>query len=109
MECLEDKKDPLFIFMEAGLPVGLRPVQAPFEAMGKVKRLEPKYKGKAGVLEIYRQVYAFLNPKKKKETRAFCGPFSSFDSLWQRYFRFPRKDERRRMRSGMSKAKAQRE
>ena len=109
MECLEAKRNTMFIFIEVGLPVGLRPVQASFEAMGKVKRLDPKYKGKAGVLEIYRQVYAFLNPKKKKEIRTFCGPFSSFDSLWQRYFRFPRKDERMRMNRGMSKAKAQRE
>lgn len=109
MKCLEAKKDPLFIFMDAGLPVGLRPVQASLEAMGKVRRLGPEYKDKVGVLEIYRQVYAFLNPKKKKEIRTFCGPFSSFDSLWQRYFRFPRKDERMRMNRGMSKAKAQRE
>ena len=85
-------------------------VQTAFEAMGKVQRLGPEYKGKAGVFVIYRQVHAFLKPQEeKKEIRAFCGPFSSFDSLWQRYFRFHRKDERRRMRSGMSKVKAQRE
>lgn len=35
--------------------------------MGKVQRLGPEYKGEAGVFLIYRQVYAFLNPKKKKK------------------------------------------
>lgn len=35
--------------------------------MGKVHRLGPEYKGKAGVFVIYRQVYAFLNLKKKKK------------------------------------------
>lgn len=82
MKCLEAKKDPLFIFMEAGLPVGLRPVQASFEAMGKVRRLGPEYKDKAGVLEIYRQVYAFLNPKKKKRNKGLLRPLFIFLTVY---------------------------
>lgn len=91
-EYLEAKRNPMFIFAEAGidveavgkerllrllknwaakravgLPVGLHPGQTALEAMDKVQWREPKYKGKAGVLEICRQVYAFLNPKKKKK------------------------------------------
>lgn len=50
-----------------GLPVGLHPGQAALEAMDKVQRLEAEHKRLTEVLEIYRQVYTFLNPKKKKK------------------------------------------
>ena len=37
MECLKAKKDPLFIFMEAGLSVGFHPGQVAFEARARFK------------------------------------------------------------------------
>ena len=92
VEYLEAKRNPMFIFAEAGidveavgkerllrllknwaakravgLPVGLHPGQAALEAMDKVQRLEAEHKRLTEVLEIYRQVYAFLNLKKKKK------------------------------------------